>query len=166
MAKKNIRSKTLAMLVLMAVLGAFSVMQLSLDGTSRVSAATGAIDVLNAGTCLATNAEVFEDEDCQLFDRSDDWEIRDEIEDVSTLYATYAHDPKTGWSEPRAIIEDSDLLKISIFDPGRDRRSAVLVRGEGHAEITGGLGVIKSELVDGDFIDSRPKPLLSSLVRG
>ena len=154
MATKDIRSRTLALLVLATVLGAFSAMQLSLNDHSRVNAATGVIDALNVGTCLATDADVFEDENCQLFDRSDGWEIRDEIEEVSTLYATYAHDPKAGWDEPRAIIEDSDLLKISVLDPGRDRRSAVLVRGQGHNELQGGLGVIKSELVDRDLIDS------------
>ena len=85
---------------------------------------------------------------------SDRWEIRDEIEDASELYATYAHDPKTGWDEPRAILEDSDLLKISIFDPGRDRRTGVLVRGDGHDEITGDLAEIKSLLVDRGLIES------------
>lgn len=154
MATKKIRSKTLALLVLVTLLGAFAAMQLGLNDVGRANAATGVIDALNVGTCLATDADVFEDESCQLFDRSDDWEIRDEIEDASTLYATYAHDPKTGWDEPRAIIEDSDLLKISIFDPGRDRRSGVLVRGEGHAELQGDLAAIISLLVNRDLIES------------
>ena len=79
-----------------------------------------------SGRVLATDDEVFEEEPCHLSNRSDGWEIRDEVEEVSTLYATYAHDPKTGWDEPRAILQDSDLLKVSISDPGRDKRSAVL----------------------------------------
>ncbi|MYA59034.1 MAG: hypothetical protein F4X40_00545, partial [Chloroflexi bacterium] len=154
MAKKDIRSKTLALLVLVVALGAFSAMQLGSNGAARVNAATGVIDALNVGTCLATDAEIFEDEDCQLFNRSDRWEIRDEIEDTSELYATYAHDPKTGWDEPRAIIEDSDLLKISIHDPGRDRRTGVLIRGEGHNDIQGDLAAIKNLLVSRDLIES------------
>ena len=154
MAKKDIRSKTLALLVLVAVLGAITATQLSFDETSRVNAATGVIDALNVGTCLATDADVFEDEECELFNRSDRWEIRDEIEDTSELYATYAHDPKTGWDEPRAIIEDSDLLKISIFDPGRDRRTGVLVLGEGHASLQGDLAAIKSQLVSLGLMES------------
>lgn len=154
MAKKDIESKTLALLVTALVLAAFAFNYLTVNDLSRVDAATGVIDALNVGTCLATNADVFEDEDCDLFNRSDRWEIRDEIEDASELYATYAHDPKTGWDEPRAIIEDSDLLKISIFDPGRDRRTGVLVRGQGHDEITGGLAEIKSLLVDRGLIEN------------
>ena len=53
-------------------------------------------------------------------------ELEDLIE-VETLYATYAHDPKTGAESPRAIIEDGDLLRISITDSGRDRRDPVLI---------------------------------------
>ncbi len=154
MVRKNIRSKTLALLVLAVVLGALSAMQLGSNEAGRVNAATGVIDALNVGTCLATDADAFEEEDCQLFNRSDRWEIRDEIEDTSELYATYAHDPKTGWDEPRAIVEDSDLLKISIFDPGRDRRTGVLIRGQGHADITGDLAAIKGLLVSRDLIES------------
>ena len=93
-------------------------------------AATGVIDALNVGTCLATDERVFRDETCELYnDGSDGWRIRDEVEQVSTLYATYAFDPKTGWDQPRAILQDTDLLKISIYDPDRDKRSGVLVEG-------------------------------------
>lgn len=120
----------------------------------RVDAATGIIDALNVGTCLATDEKVFEEESCHLSNRSDGWEIRDEVEEVSTLYATYAHDPKTGWDEPRAILQDSDLLKVSISDPGRDKRSPVLIRGEGHDDITGDLAEIKRLLVNRDLVDS------------
>ena len=154
MAIRDIRSRALAVLALAAILGAFALWQLSSDDVPRAEAATGVIDALNVGSCLATDDEIFEDEPCQLFDRSDLWEIRDEVEQVSTLYATYAHDPKTGWDEPRAIIRDSDLLKISIFDPGRDRRSGVLVRGEGHTEIEGAHAEINRQLINRDLIDS------------
>ena len=50
--------------------------------------------------------------------------------EVDDLYATYAHDPKTGAESPRAIITDGDLLRISIDDPGRDRRDPVLITSE------------------------------------
>ena len=109
----------------------------------RTDAATGVIDALNVGTCLATDDRVFEDETCALYsDGSNAWRIRDEVEEVRTLYATYAFDPKTGWSAPRAILQDTDLIKISIHDPDRDKRSGVLVRGEGQTEITGDLAEI------------------------
>ncbi len=148
----NIKWKASGVLAVIAAAVVLFGLQLSGNGSQRMYAATGVIDALNVGTCLATNDRVFEDEPCGLFDR--DWEIRDEVEQVSTLYATYAHDPKTGWDEPRAILRDSDLLKISISDPGRDKRSAVLVRGDGHAEITDGLSEIKRLLISRDLIES------------
>ena len=153
MEKRQIRSRTLVVLALICSMSALFLWQTTANAP-KTHAATGVIDALNVGTCLATSDDVFEDERCQLFNRSDRWEIRDEVEEVSTLYATYAHDPKTGWDEPRAIIRDSDLLKINIFDPGRDRRAGVLVRGEGHAEIQGGLAEINRLLRDRDLIES------------
>ena len=144
----------LGLVLFVAVLLGMFAFPLVDDDAERANAARGVIDALNVGTCLATNDSVFEDEPCYLFDRADGWEIRDKVEEVSTLYATYAHDPKTGWDEPRAIIQDSDLLKVSISDPGRDKRSAVLVMGEGHTEISGGLAEIKRLLVDRDLVAS------------
>ena len=49
MATKKIRSKTLALLVLVTLLGAFAAMQLGLNDVGRVNAATGVIDALNVG---------------------------------------------------------------------------------------------------------------------
>ena len=63
----------------------------------------------------------------------------EELIEVETLYATYAHDPKTGAESPRAIIEDGDLLIISITDSGRDRRDPVLITapaGRGRSMVT------------------------------
>ena len=139
-------------LIVSIAFGIFGV-QMSGYGAQRADAATGVIDALNVGTCLATDASVFEDDTCHLSDRPDGWDIRDEIEDARTLYATYAHDPKTGWDEPRAILEDTDLLKISIYDPDRDKRTGVLVRGEGHSEIDGDLAEIRRLLRNRDLID-------------
>ena len=47
--------------------------------------------------------------------------------EVSTLYATYAYDPKTASNEPRVILQDSDLIKISIADSDRDKRTTDLI---------------------------------------
>ena len=104
------------------------------------SAATGTIDVLNVGTCLTTDDP---DADDAIFEASDcndggggDYDVagRDDVLQVDDVYATYAHDPKTGAEAPRAILENSDLIKVSISDPGRDRRTGVLVRGAGWIE--------------------------------
>ena len=149
-----IRWNLLGLALFVAVLFGGFALQFAGNDDKRVDAATGVIDALNVGTCLATDDKVFEEESCHLSNRSDGWEIRDEVEEVSTLYATYAHDPKTGWDEPRAILQDSDLLKVSISDPGRDKRSPVLILGEGHTEITGGLAEIKRLLVNRDLIET------------
>ena len=65
------------------------------------------------------------------------WEVRKEVEQVSTLYATYSFDPKTASDEPRAILADSDLIKISIADSGRDKRTGVLIRGASNDDVIG-----------------------------
>ena len=153
-ATNKIKWRALVFFAAIAVLGGVLTVELMPSAVPRVDAATGVIDALNVGTCLATYDRVFDDEDCDLFDRSDDWMIRDRVEGVSTLYATYAHDPKAGWDEPRAILEDSDLLKISIEDSGRDKRLVVLVRGRGHEEINGGLAEINRLLVSDRLIAS------------
>ena len=36
----------------------------------------------------------------------------------TAVYATYAIDPKTSGDQPRAILKNSDLIKISIEDSG------------------------------------------------
>ncbi len=155
MASKLIKNwKTFAVVAVIGTIVPWFAFQTSGNGSQGVDAATGVIDALNVGTCLATDDQVFEEEPCGLFDRSDDWEIRDEVEQVSTIYATYAFDPKTGWDAPRAILTDSDLLKISISDPGRDRRSGVLVRGQGHSVIAGDLAEIKKVLVNNGYVES------------
>ncbi len=153
-AAKYINKKLLACFSLVAIAVGVFALQVFPDDANRADAATGVIDALNVGTCLATDASIFEEEGCHLSNRSDGWEIRDEVERVSTLYATYAHDPKTGWDQPRAILEDTDLLKISIYDPDRDKRSGVLVRGQGHSEIVGGLAEIEDLLRDRDLLGS------------
>ena len=92
-----------------------------------VSAATGTIDALNVGTCVTTNADVFGTGHCTQLDAFyQQGELEDLIE-VDTLYGTYAHDPATAAESPRAILEDGDLIRISVTDKGRDRRDPVLI---------------------------------------
>ena len=125
----SMKSKMLGALALFTLIGALFVMQSAATSTLTVDAAAGSIDALNVGTCLTTDAELFKGEDCGLSGGtgSGSWEIRDEVAQVSTLYATYAHDPKTQSDAPRAILMDSDLIMISIADSERDRRTGVLI---------------------------------------
>ena len=106
------------------------------------SAAAGKIDVLNVGTCYATSASVFGEDECRdnTADNEDAQYALDSGSGNSGLqnlkltarpFATYAVDPKTSAEEPRAILMDADLVKISINDPGRDRRTPVLLRAGG-----------------------------------
>ena len=124
----SMKSKMLGALALFTLIGALFIMQSAGNSPPTVDAATGTIDALNVGTCLTTDAALFEDEDCDL--NGDDsgsggqaWEVREEVVEVSTLYATYAYDPKTASNEPRVILQDSDLIKISIADSDRDKRT-------------------------------------------
>ncbi len=134
------KSKMLGALALLTLIGTLFVMQSAEQHAPTADAAAGSIAALNVGTCLTTDDAVFKG-DCEdgngnprlSGSGSERWEIRDEIVGVSTLYATYAHDPKTQSDAPRAILQDSDLLKISIADADRDKRSGVLIRGESYA---------------------------------
>ena len=104
-------------LTALAVL-AFTVAVVAGSGvTNEVSAATGTIDALNVGACTTTNADVFEPR--ELFSAEGAFYQQEALEDVievESLYATYAHDPKTGAESPRAILTDGDLIRISITD--------------------------------------------------
>ena len=131
--RMSMKSKMLGALALLTLIGALFVMQSAEQYTPTVDAAAGTIDALNVGTCLTTNDDVFKG-DCDMLMKdpagtANDWEVRAKKTKVSTLYATYAHDPKTASDEPRAILTDSDLLEISISDPDRDKRSGVLIQG-------------------------------------
>ncbi len=96
--------------------------------TDEVSAATGTIDALNMGTCTTTNADVFSfDDDCMQKTAFFQQNAIEDLIEVDTLYATYAHDPRTAAESPRAIIEHGDRIMVSITDKERDRRDPVLV---------------------------------------
>ena len=117
-----------------------------------VEAATGVIDVLNVGTCYATAdtdgtgedaVDVFTVSECDDDDLSTDgYNVsgRDELSVIDQVYATYAVDPKTSAESPRAILSNSDLLKISIYDPDRDKRTPILVRVGGAPPTSAGHG--------------------------
>ena len=170
--RMSMKSKMLGALALLTLIGALFVMQSAEQQTPTADAAAGSIAALNVGTCLTTDATVFKG-DCDMLSNDEagtdnDWEVRDKIAEVPTLYATYAHDPKTASNEPRAILMDSDLLKISITDADRDRRDGVLIAGGATATAltadadtdadtpetpTDLGGKIKSDLDAGDGLD-------------
>ena len=162
----SMKSKMLGALALFTLIGALFVMQSADQYTPTADAATGSIDALNVGTCLTTDATVFKG-NCEDADKkarlsggsgSGEWEIREKITEVTTLYATYAHDPKTSGDAPRAILNDADLLKISIADSGRDKRTGVLIRGASNSDTitdddTSGLGFEIREDLKKDKLD-------------
>lgn len=134
--RMSMKSKMLGALALLTLIGALFVMQSADQNTPTADAAHGSIAALNVGTCLTTDGTVFKGACTKLVNDDQDWEVRNEIAEVSTLYATYAFDPKTASEEPRVILTDSDLLRISIHDSGRDKRTGVLIRGaSGPADI-------------------------------
>ncbi len=113
---------------------AVAVVAVRAGSPDTVEAATGTIDVLNVGTCYATDDELFQasgDDDVRDCDSGDgaDYDVagRDEVGEVATVYATYAHDPKTAPDSPRAVLTNADLIKVSIADSGRDKRTPVLL---------------------------------------
>ena len=107
---------------------AVAVVAVRAGSPDTVEAATGTIDVLNVGTCYATDDEVFGIGDCDADDEVD-YNVagRDEVGEVATVYATYAHDPKTAPDNPRAVLKNANLIKISIADSGRDKRTPVML---------------------------------------
>ena len=163
------KSKMLGALALFTLIGALFVMQSAASSPPTADAATGTIHALNVGTCLTTDLATFEDEMCKLSASEGmtgtgvAWEVREEVEEVSTLYATYAYDPKTASDEPRVIMQDADLIKISISDSGRDKRTGVLIRGASNDEVLdddtdGELGDVIREDLEDDGLGFQIKP--------
>ena len=122
---------------------AVTVVAVRAGSNQTVDAATGVIDVLNVGTCYTTDDEVFTVSACKdgevddtdgdgTTGNNDDTDSaynvagRTTISEVENLYATYAIDPKTSGDQPRAILKYSDVIKISISDKGRDKRTGKL----------------------------------------
>ena len=108
---------------------AVAVVAVRAGSPGTVDAATGTIDVLNVGTCYTTDDEVFVVADCVADITGDDYDVadRDEIVEVGAVYATYSFDPLTAPDSPRGILYNSNLIKISIADSGRDERTPILL---------------------------------------
>ena len=124
-----------ALAVLILAVGVLSVRA---GDSSTLDAATGTIDVVNVGTCYTTNDDVFGVGDCNDgvggdFDLVTNDNDDGEISEVGTVYATYSFDPKTAADSPRGILKNADLIKISISDSGRDKRTPVVL-AVGNAE--------------------------------
>ena len=132
-----------ALAVLAFVVGVFVGGQ---SASEDVSAATGTIDALNVGTCTTTNADVFKKDKCTQLDAFYQQTPLPDLIEVDTLYSTYAHDPKTAAEDPRAIIENGDLILVSITDKGRDRRDPVLITTD--ASVTDGAQTPFTNLTD------------------
>lgn len=168
----SMKSKMLGALALLTLIGALFVMQSAEQQTPTADAAVGSIAALNVGTCLTTDATVFKG-DCDELSNDEpgtdnDWEVRDKITEVPTLYATYAHDPKTASNEPRAILMDSDLLKISITDADRDRRDGVLIKGAsiGALAVDGqATGITDKSNTANEYIDDDASGSLGMVIR-
>ena len=107
---------------------AVAVVAVRAGSPGTVEAATGTIDVVNVGTCYTTDDEVFGVSDCNDGD-GDAYLVadRNEIVEVGTVYATYSFDPLTAPDSPRGILYNSNLIKISIADSGRDKRTPILL---------------------------------------
>ena len=106
---------------------AVAVVAVRAGSTGTVEAATGTIDVLNVGTCYTTDTDVFAVGACDDGDGAYEVAERKTITETGTVYATYAHDPKTAPDSPRGILKNSNLVKVSVADSGRDRRTPVLL---------------------------------------
>ena len=148
---------------------AVAVVAVRAGSTGTVEAATGTIDVLNVGTCYATDTDVFKvgacndgDVDDNNADPEDDsgYKVagRTTITKADSVFATYAIDPKTSGDEPRAIAKNADVIKISIEDTGRDKRTGKIyavgaapsdpkLSAEQTAEIKKALGDLADELL-------------------
>ena len=125
---------------------AVAVVAVRTGSPGTVEAATGVIDVLNVGTCYTTSDDVFSVGDCKdgvadtdsddadsLPDLDNEYEVLADVNDpaeiseVGTVSATYSHDPKTAADSPRGILQNADLVKVSISDTGRDKRTPVVL---------------------------------------
>ncbi len=107
---------------------AVAVVAVRAGSSGTVEAATGTIDVVNVGTCYTTSTDVFGVGDCDDGD-GDAYNVagRDSITETGMVFATYAHDPRTAPDSPRGVLLNSNLIKISISDTGRDKRTPVLL---------------------------------------
>jgi hypothetical protein len=134
---------------------AVAVVAVRAGSSDTVEAATGTIDVLNVGTCYTTSTDVFEVSDCDDGDGNDadtpaeGYNVagRDTITKADPVFATYAIDPKTSGDQPRVIAKNADVIKISIEDEGRDKRTGKLYGVSGTTSVSAiQAGVISTAL--------------------
>ena len=129
MNQKPLRiSSTLAVAAAVAALAVAALVASSSGILTAQSTPAAKIDLLNVGICVTTDDSVFSESDCNDGDNNNEFNVgdRDELVQRDQVYATYAHDPISASEQPRAILVNSDLVKVSITDKGRDRRRSVL----------------------------------------
>ena len=137
MNQKSVRI-TSALTALSALAAAVvAVVAVSSSGILSAQSATTTIDLLNVGMCVTTDDSVFKESDCDDGDGGNTFTVgdRDEIVERETVYATYAHDPISSSEQPRAILTNTDLVKVTISDKGRDRRRTVIYPVAGLHEV-------------------------------
>ena len=160
----QLSSRILAALAVLILAVAVVAVRAGSPGT--VEAATGTIDVVNVGTCYTTSTDVFGLGDCDDGDgnQSDlagfNLGANDndpgEISEVGTVDATYSFDPKTAADSPRGILKNADLIKISIEDTGRDKRTPVLLRvGDASTELIAAQYAVVTETYKNIGIDAQ-----------
>lgn len=128
MNQKSVRlTSTLTALSALAA-AVVAIVAVNSSGLLSAQSATTTIDLLNVGMCVTTDDSVFKEADCNDGDTNTAFTVgdRDSIVERETVYATYAHDPISASEQPRAILVNSDLVKVTISDKGRDRRRSVL----------------------------------------
>lgn len=141
MAGTSTNRRTGAVKLAARILTAMAIVSLAMmyiatrDQLPSAVAATGTINALNVGTCYATDKDEFKKSDCRDGSGAFDVAGRKDVAEAEALYATYAFDPKTTGGSARAILLNSDLLRISIKDPGRDKRVGVLYSVKGGAAV-------------------------------
>ena len=132
---------------------AVAVVAVRAGSPGTVEAATGTIDVVNVGTCYTTDSEVFGVGDCDDGDVGDyDVAGRKTITETGSVFATYAHDPKTAPDDARGVLENSNLIKISIADTGRDKRTPVLLAaGDADTDLIDEVDPATEDVIDGNL---------------
>lgn len=128
MNQKSVRlTSTLTALSALAA-AVVAIVAVNSSGLLSAQSATTTIDLLNVGMCVTTDDSVFKEADCDDGDGGNTFTVgdRDEIVERETVFATYAYDPISSGNRPRAILENSDLVKVTVTDKGRDRRRSVL----------------------------------------
>ena len=128
MNQKSVRITGVLTALSALAVAAIAAIAVSSSGLLSAQSSTATIDLLNVGMCVTTDDSVFKESDCDDGDGGDTFTVgdRDELVERETVYATYAHDPITASERPRAILTNSDLVKVTITDKGRDRRRSVL----------------------------------------